>query len=180
MVYEDAVDLGPERRQIAQVLHADRAPAHLVLVRGPDAAPRGADLAGARRLLADDVELAVQGQDQRGVIGDAQFIAADDDAMAGELVDLGTQRPRIDDDTIADDAELARANDARGQQRKLVGIVADDERMTGVVAALEAHDDVGALRQPVHDLALALVAPLGADHRDIPHLLARLAAKAPV
>ena len=79
------------------------------------------------------------------------------------------QRPRIDDDAVADDAELARAHHARRQQRQLVGLVADDQRVAGVVAALEAHDDVGALGQPVDDLALALVAPLGADHDDVCH-----------
>ena len=59
------------------------------------------------------------------------------------------------------------ADDARGQQRQLVGLVADDERVAGIVAALEAHDDVGAAGQPVDDLALALVAPLAADHGDV-------------
>ena len=47
VVHEDAVDLGPERGQVAQVLHADGAPADLVLVGGPDAAAGGADLVGA-------------------------------------------------------------------------------------------------------------------------------------
>src|SRR5581483_1929802 len=41
--------------------------------------------------------------------------------------------------------------------------------MAGIVAALEAHDDVGLLRQPVDDLALPFVAPLGADDDNIGH-----------
>src|ERR1700704_5632159 len=41
--------------------------------------------------------------------------------------------------------------------------------MAGIVAALEAHDDIGLLRQPVDDLALPLVAPLGADDDNIGH-----------
>ena len=57
-----------------------------------------------------------------------------------------------------------------GQQRELVGLVADDERVAGVVAALEADDHVGAARQPVDDLALAFVAPLGADDGDVSHV----------
>ena len=52
---------------------------------------------------------------------------------------------------------------------KLVGRPVYDQRMTGVVTALKARDDIGALRQPVHDLALPLVAPLGADDDDIGH-----------
>src|SRR5712691_5045971 len=41
--------------------------------------------------------------------------------------------------------------------------------MAGIVTALEAHDDVGLLRQPVDDLALPFVAPLGADDDNIGH-----------
>ncbi|GBD47193.1 hypothetical protein METY_0406 [Methylopila sp. Yamaguchi] len=42
--------------------------------------------------------------------------------------------------------------------------------MARVVAALEADDDVRLLREPIDDLALAFVAPLGADHDDVRHL----------
>ena len=42
--------------------------------------------------------------------------------------------------------------------------------MAGVVAALEADDHVGAAREPVDDLALAFVAPLGADDGDVAHV----------
>src|SRR5438132_11096476 len=41
--------------------------------------------------------------------------------------------------------------------------------MAGIVTALEAHDDIGLLRQPVDDLALPLVTPLGADDDNIGH-----------
>ncbi len=37
------------------------------------------------------------------------------------------------------------------------------------MAALETHDDVGADREPIDDLAFPLVAPLGADDHDIGH-----------
>ncbi len=77
VVHEDAIDLGAERRRVAQVLHADGAAADLVLVGGADAAAGRADLAGAGGFLADDVELAVQRQDERGVLGDAQVVATD-------------------------------------------------------------------------------------------------------
>ena len=40
---------------------------------------------------------------------------------------------------------------------------ADDQRMAGVVSALEPHHDRGALGEQVHDLALPLVSPLRAD-----------------
>ena len=50
-----------------------------------------------------------------------------------------------------------------------VSPVADD-RVAGVVAALEADDDVGVLGEQVDDLALALIAPLGADDHDAWHV----------
>jgi hypothetical protein len=35
------------------------------------------------------------------------------------------------------------------------------------MAALKAHDDVGPDRQPIDDLALSFVAPLGADNDNV-------------
>ena len=91
---------------------------------------------------------------------------------ACSAVDFLDQRPGIDHHAIADDGELAGPHDARGQQRQFVGHAVDDERVAGIVAALEAHHDIGARRQPVDDLAFAFVAPLGADHRNIGHRIA--------
>jgi hypothetical protein len=51
-------------RRIGQVAHPDRAAADLVLIGRADAAPGGADLAGPRSVLAQRVEVAVEGQDQ--------------------------------------------------------------------------------------------------------------------
>ena len=170
VVHEQTVDLGSQRAEVLEILGADGAPAGLVLVGRADAAPRGADplLAGGR--LAQLIELAMQRQDQRGVLGDLEVAGIDGDAALRQGVDLGHQMPRIEHHAVTDDAELAGTHDARGQQRQLVGLLADHQRVAGIVAALEAHDDVGALRQPVDDLALALVAPLGADHHHIRHL----------
>ena len=43
-------------------------------------------------------------------------------------------------------------------------LAADHERMSRVVPAVEADDDVGSLCEQIDDLALPFVAPLGADH----------------
>jgi hypothetical protein len=56
-----------------------------------------------------------------------------------------------------------------GSSAELVGLVADDQRVPGIVAALESARRIGAARQPVDDLALAFIAPLGADHGYICH-----------
>jgi len=115
------------------------------------------------------------------VVGLAGLARADrrdhrDESVAGQrlddaridLLDLAQQVPGIDDHAVADDRQLA-LNHARGQQRQLVDLAVDDQRMARVVAALEPHDHVGAVAQPVDDLALALIAPLGADNGHIGH-----------
>jgi hypothetical protein len=110
----------------------------------------------------------VQRQDQAGVVGQDQQLGRDDDALLGDLVDLGEQVPRVDDDAVADDGELA-LHDTRRQQGQLVDLAVDHQRVAGVVAALEAHDDIGPVAEPVDDLALAFIAPLGADDGHIGH-----------
>ena len=165
---QQAIDLAVEHRQVGEVHQADRAAADLVLVGRADAAAGGADGALAGGLLARDVELLVQRQDQRRVLRDAQALMGDGDALLLEPVDLGDQRARIEHDAVADHRKLV-AHHARRQQRKLVGHAVDDERVAGVMTALEANDDVRLLRQPVDDLALAFVAPLRADHHHIRH-----------
>jgi hypothetical protein len=39
--------------------------------------------------------------------------------------------------------------------------------MAGVMAALETHHGVGTFRQPVHQLALTFVTPLGSNDDDV-------------
>ena len=112
MVLQQAVDLGRQAREVEQVLDADGAPSHLVLVGGADAAPRRSDPAFARRRLAHLVELAMQRQDQRRRLGDAEVVAPDRQALPPEPGDLVGERPRIDDDAVADERQLARPHDA--------------------------------------------------------------------
>ena len=71
-----AVEQRPQVVELGEVADADRAAADLVLVGRADAAPRGADLAGARGVLAQRVEVAVDRQDQRAGLGDHQHVRA--------------------------------------------------------------------------------------------------------
>ena len=104
-----------QRVGVRQVADANAAPRDLVLVGRADAARGRADLALAAPRLAQQVELAVIRQDQVRLVADEQPIA-DVDAGRRELVDLGEQRLRIDDDAVADDAGDAVVQDARRQQ----------------------------------------------------------------
>ena len=57
--------------EVGEVADADRAAADLVLIGRADAAAGGADLARARCVFAQRVEVAVDRQDQRAGLGDA-------------------------------------------------------------------------------------------------------------
>src|SRR5262249_4323086 len=57
----------------------------------------------------------------------------------------------------------ALSQDPGGDEMQDRLLAADHQRVAGVVPALEAHHTLGVVGEPVDDLALALVAPLGAD-----------------
>src|SRR5262249_62076078 len=57
--------------------------------------------------------------------------------------------------------------DPRRNQMQHGLLAADHERVPGVVPALEAHHALRMVGEPVDDLALALVAPLGAYDYDV-------------
>ncbi len=84
-----------------------------------------------------------------------------------ELVDLGEERLRIDDDPVADGARHVRVENSRRQepQNDLRG--ADIHRMTGVVPALIARDDGEVRRQQIDDLAFAFISPLRTEYSDV-------------
>ena len=85
-----------------------------------------------------------------------------------ELVELADQHLGIDDAAVADHARLA-ADDAARQRADLVCLLADDDRVPGIRAALVAAHDIRVLREQVDDLALAFVAPLRPDDHSRRH-----------
>jgi hypothetical protein len=105
--------------------------------------------------------------DQVRVGGHAQ--AAEVDPAAAQLVDLGREHDGIHDHAVADRAQLAGVEDPRRDQVELERLALADDRVPGVVAALEADHEVGLLGEQVYDLPLPLVAPLGADDHQARH-----------
>jgi hypothetical protein len=93
----------------------------------------------------------------------------DADAGPFEPVDLAEQHPRVDDDPVADHARLVAVEDPRRDQVELELLTVADDRVAGVVAALEADDRGSPLGEQIRDLALALVAPLGAHYDHARH-----------
>ena len=166
---QQTFDLARQLLGISQVHEADGAAAHLVLISGTDATAGGANFGAFAGILAQPVQIAVQRQDQRGIVGDAQIVPVDGDALSRELFDLAGQRIGIKHHAIANDGELAGADDAGRQKRELVGHAINHKGVASIVAALKAHHHIGLLGQPVHQLALALIAPLGTDHNNIGH-----------
>ena len=124
--------------------------------------------------LGDLVEGAVVVGDHVGVGADQQPRRVD--AARVEAVELLEEHPEVDDDAVADDRDAAGRQDAARQQVQGVLLVADDDRVAGVVAAVELDDVVDPAAEQVGRLALALVAPLGADDHDRGHVRTLLSA----
>ncbi len=146
---------------VEQILDANPQPGRLVRIAGSDPASGRADLKAPELHLTGVVQQHVVGHDQVRVGRDPD--RADVDAAAAKLLKLVGQHPGVDHDAVADHAQLARVQDPRWHQVQLPGLAVPDDRVAGVVAALEADDRVGLLGEQVGDLALALIAPLGAD-----------------
>jgi len=87
-----------------------------------------------------------------------------------QVVELLDEDLRVDYTPRPEHALLA-PEDSRGHVPELVGLALGDDRVPGVRTALIAADDVGVLREQVDDLALALVAPLGAHDHGGRHVL---------
>ena len=60
-----------------------------------------------------------------------------------------------------------RVQDSGRNQRENGLFAADDQRVSGIVAALKAHHRLHLIGQQIDDFALALVAPLQADHHQV-------------
>src|SRR5580692_6446883 len=69
----------------------------------------------------------------------------------------------VEHDAIADDAEAVRAQDTARHQLQNELLAVNDDGVSGVVAAGIAGHHGKILREHVHNLAFAFVAPLSAD-----------------
>ncbi len=85
-------------------------------------------------------------------------------AQLANAADLAEECNGIEDDAVADDALAARPQHAAGNELQHELVLADDDRVPGVMAAGVARHGGKPLAEHVYDLSLALVAPLGAQH----------------
>ncbi|MCY1541869.1 hypothetical protein D9M68_775780 [compost metagenome] len=105
-------------------------------------------------------------QDQGAGRADAQALAHRY-ALLFQLGDFAQQRIGRDHHAVADQALDVLAQDA-GRDQVQHGLLAiDHQGVTGVVAALIAHDGGSLVGQQIDDLAFTLITPLGAQDYDI-------------
>ena len=117
-------------------------------------------------------------QDQVRAVREQQVVA-DLHAEALELAHFLFERHGVHHHPVPDDAENARVQDARGNQVQHEALPVHDHGVARVVAAVVASHHLHPGREQVDDLALALVAPLGACDDDIRHGELRILAADP-
>ena len=79
------------------------------------------------------------------------------------------QRGRIDHQAVADHRLLARAQNAARDQFQDEFLLADENRVAGVVSALIARDNIEPFGEEIDNLPFALVSPLGAQDDYVSH-----------
>ena len=161
LLLEHHLELLAEDLRVEQVLHPQAHARRLVRVGGPDPPFGRAQRGLAEEALGDAVELLVVRHDQVGVAAHLQPGAID--AARLEAVDLLDQHRGVDDDAVADDGRDERVEDAARHELERERLTVDDDGVPGVVAALVPDDHRHLLGEEVGELALPLVAPLGAD-----------------
>jgi hypothetical protein len=122
-----------------------------------------------RRALARLVERDVPVEDHVRAAGDAHPRGVAQHALPLDLVELVEQHARIHHHAGPDQVHRARLEDPRRHQVQDGLLAVHDQGVPGVVAAVEAHHQIGRERKPVDDLALALVPPLRADRDERRH-----------
>ncbi|MEY5013755.1 MAG: hypothetical protein RIS92_113 [Verrucomicrobiota bacterium] len=102
-------------------------------------------------------------------VADEQVGGGDGDAFVSEAFDFSGDRDGVEDDAVADDAHFIGAKDSGRDEVQDVFGSSDDDRVTGVIAALGANDDVGVFGEEIDDFAFAFITPLGADENGVCH-----------
>ena len=166
VIIEHFTQLGREALAMKQIGDAQCAARDLVLIRRPNAASGRADRILALRLFTRLVERNVRGKNQRTGGAHAQALEYRN-ALSDQHFRFLEKRLERQHHPIADETTHMRVQDSGRDQRQNGFLSADDQRMTGVVAALEAHHRVRLVGEQIDDLALAFVAPLQADHDQI-------------
>ena len=143
--------------------------ADLVAIARADAAAGGADVLAIGGAFVERAILGkVPGKDHVRPIADSQILGVAGPAL-GEFIELFDHAGRVEDHAGGDHACNAGRENAAGEQRELVDLVADDDRVPGVRPALIADDEIVLPREAVDDFAFGFVAPLQTDNASARH-----------
>ena len=160
---QSAVQTLPKDIFVEEVAHLDADFSVLVRVEGGDAAFGGAEGFAAQTLLLIGVLKDVIGHQQLGTLRDNQIGSGD--ALIGERLQFCGQLDRVYGYAVADDVDDMGIEDAGRERVEREPAVIIDDGVAGIGTALKADDNVRGFGQQVGDLALALVAPVGAHDR---------------
>lgn len=158
-----------ENLPVEDVAQADATTGGPIFVGRADAATGRSDFSLALAFFPGNIKLPVIGHDQVGLGRDFKQIGVDGDPHFHEMLDLFDEGSRVEDDAVADDAELVGMHDPGGDQVQHIFLPVDDEGVSGIVPPLKAHNGVGMLCQEVDNFSLAFIPPLGSNNHDIWH-----------
>ena len=166
MVIEYFAELRRKSLSHEQIGYAKCTTSRLVFISRADTAACRADRAGTARFLAREIERDVRRQNQRATGADLESFE-NGHTVRHQCVRFLNQRIERQHDAIADQAADAVAENAGRNQVQDSFLTADDQCMSGIVAALEAHHRRRTVGEKIDYFTLALVTPLGADDDDI-------------
>jgi hypothetical protein len=104
---------------------------------------------------------------QMGFLADSEKRVVQEVPSLFEPLDLLQKNLGIHHDAVSYDANFIGVKGPGGNQVQDRLYPVDDERMTGIVTALEAHHEVCVLGKEVDDFPFPLVSPLCSDNCDI-------------
>lgn len=104
-----------------------------------------------------------------GLFADAQARGSHVNAAGRQMVHLAEKDRRVQHHAVADQTDFAVVQDAGRDEVQNGFLALDLDGVPGVVAALKADNDLAPGAEHVHNLALALVAPLRADDDRVRH-----------
>ncbi len=148
---------------LEDVTHAKAAPAGFVGIGGADALEGRANLGFAHGAFAGSIQGAVGGKDEVGALGDDQF-AAYVNAPFLDGGDFLHEDDGIHDDAVTNNINGTFAEYTGGYRVQYKAVSVEDQRVTGVRAALETGNHLVGRREHVHNLTFALVPPLESEN----------------
>ena len=157
---DDALQPVSQGVPVEQVAHADGLLHELVRIDRGDAPAGGAELLVAQPVLFQTVQQLVVGHADGGPVADLQVLGGDLNAALPQALCLAVEMLKVDDDTGAQDVYRLIPEDAGGHKIQNEFALFIHHGVSGVIAALIAHNDVVLLAEQVHHTALALVAPV--------------------